>query len=647
MKLQEATTGTPPVAIPPWKPEPSPSSPSLDLVDLDLDTREGLRKILGHGQVSGMGYGCDLAESVAAVVDPDAARHGLWLLPDQDAVGCCDMPATSRIPSVFPNRTVTPQAWASDVCRELDTLAKLIDADSAWSMHLDYIETTLLTPHVATDGFSDNPFLEFVESESRAQRDRLESHAREGVLTESTAWTDWVERTTHEPVSDSVVRGMKDQNPFNMPTYEPVLRPPGYARTHRSLRRQAERIDALVQHKESHSEFRNSFEGCLQVDRTLPFGRFTAASNVFEIIEDQVQRDCLEAASRLCEDDIARVWNQVVGTETRKSRSRKSRAKRRTESPYAEDGRVLMSAIRANAAVLPRLRRMLNFKEVVSLQRLASPSLVYRGTVDGHHEAVRRLQVPQNWVVDPHVKAVPAVAEGPRLSRSPVWSMLFPAADPPTMDAAMVETGEVLLRITMHMRKGRMPLRTVVGLGSQTLAELKDLLYCDEDVNQSRFKGACMWIGNDFFSDMRHTDVCYSTPIVDWRLRASHQCGPVRSMHEVKLKDVAWPIRTTVAYLHQGDCEHRLTLDNMELFNRETHAPYRKSYPLRVWQPAVKLEYCGACRAKLAVMLVFQTTLVKENPFKLCNECFDRLCLDEEGEYVEGMTAFEYQMNIV
>ncbi|KAH0488673.1 MAG: hypothetical protein KVP17_004930 [Porospora cf. gigantea B] len=646
MKVQEATTGTAPVATPPWKPESSPSLPRLDLADLDLANREGLQEILRHGQVSGMGYGCDLAESVGAVLDSGAATDGLWLLQDQDTIGWCDIPATSRIPSVFPNRSVTPQVWASDVHRELNAIAKLIDADSAWSMHLDYIETTLLTPHVATDGFSDNPFLEFVESESRAQRDRLESHAREGLLTESTAWTEWVERTTREPVSDALVRGLKDQNPFNMSTYEPVLRPPGYASPYRSLRREVERIDALVQHRESHSEFRNTFEGCLQVDRTLPFSRFAAAPNVYEIIEDQVQRDCQEAASRLCEDDVARVWNQVVGTES-KSRSRKSRAKRRTESPYAEDGRVLMSGIRANAAVLPRVRPMLNFKEVVSLQRLASTSLVYRGTVDGHHEAVRRLQVPQNWVVDPHVKAVPAVAEGPRLSRSPVWSLLFPAADPPPVDAAMVETGDVLLRITMHMRKGRMPLRTVIGLGSQTLAELKDLLYCDEDVNQSGFKGACMWIGNDFFSDMRYTNVCYSTPIVEWRMRASHQCGPIRSMHEVMLKDIAWPIRTTVAYLHQGDCEHRLTLDNMELFNPQTHAPYRKSYPLRVWQPAVKLEYCGACRAKLAAMLVFQTTLVKDNPCKLCNECFDRLCLDEEGEHVEPMTAFEYQMNIL
>eukprot|EP00656_Telonema_subtile_P027204 TRINITY_DN29239_c0_g1_i1.p1 TRINITY_DN29239_c0_g1~~TRINITY_DN29239_c0_g1_i1.p1 ORF type:complete len:252 (+),score=57.67 TRINITY_DN29239_c0_g1_i1:77-832(+) len=199
----------------------------------------------------------------------------------------------------------------------------------------------------------------------------------------------------------------------------------------------------------------------------------------------------------------------------------------------------------------------------------------------------------------------------------------------------------------------------ILVLGSQTLADLKDKIYCLKDEVYSNLlppdlnaTSSFFFIENVFYNDMRlaHSQKT-SSVIIEWAAKTSWPVtklttdDPVelveKNMQDAFLKDIPIAVGEQYMFCHQGNCEHLVVFEQMEAVHWERIANIEE-YPLQVLANH-KLRKCSICNVHVAVKETRHDDLAPEDPCFFCEVCYRQLHYSEDGELLyQGFEVYEY-----
>ncbi|KAK4054246.1 hypothetical protein OIV83_001272 [Microbotryomycetes sp. JL201] len=129
--------------------------------------------------------------------------------------------------------------------------------------------------------------------------------------------------------------------------------------------------------------------------------------------------------------------------------------------------------------------------------------------------------------------------------------------------------------------------------------------------------------------------------------RPPYTAGP--SMQETRIGDIVVRIGQPYWFMHDGDCEHVLTIDEIRLTHPADPEPRCATdsaswstapYPISVFSSRSNFEEdvptCTICSAAKAVLVTIDDELAGESPAPLCRKCFDFLHGHEQDEIEEA-----------
>lgn len=114
-------------------------------------------------------------------------------------------------------------------------------------------------------------------------------------------------------------------------------------------------------------------------------------------------------------------------------------------------------------------------------------------------------------------------------------------------------------------------------LGTQTLADLRDALFCPVDSmaatwttpleNARRRHSALFCINNCFYTDTRDAHAVDYSKQIEAAMRSVDVSAGGRynrgTMQTTQLKDVAWRVNLPYPFVHQGMCEHSIVITDI------------------------------------------------------------------------------------
>ncbi|KAL9698699.1 hypothetical protein quinque_002140 [Culex quinquefasciatus] len=118
-------------------------------------------------------------------------------------------------------------------------------------------------------------------------------------------------------------------------------------------------------------------------------------------------------------------------------------------------------------------------------------------------------------------------------------------------------------------------------LGSQTLTELRDKIYCQCDLVGGRSRSGLFFIHDTFYNDMRKpANMDYSEVIQTWAKRQK-SIGELKTklMEEAKFEDLQFRLGYPQVYQHHGNCEHIFVISNCRLL-ASSDLLVRRRYPI-------------------------------------------------------------------
>lgn len=190
-------------------------------------------------------------------------------------------------------------------------------------------------------------------------------------------------------------------------------------------------------------------------------------------------------------------------------------------------------------------------------------------------------------------------------------------------------------------------------LGSQTLADLRDRIFChcsqgpfydiSEDPNQQPmlasdkpFDHGFFFINDTFYNDTRQLTCDYSENIRVWA-EARENIGEfkVDSMESTTFGQLEVRLGSPCLYQHHGNCEHVFTFSDLRLV-ASGDSLKRKDYPLLDLITLPKAVCCMTC-GDTAARVVFDSTIHLHDPTFLCVNCF------QSFHYVNGQKVGEFR----
>lgn len=192
-------------------------------------------------------------------------------------------------------------------------------------------------------------------------------------------------------------------------------------------------------------------------------------------------------------------------------------------------------------------------------------------------------------------------------------------------------------------------------IGSQTLAELRDKVYCHCDSGpffdisdnphqperkrlQDEANPGFFFIHDTFYNDMRNDrNMDYSEVIRKWAER--QKCvGELkcRKMEETRFDDLRFRLGYPQVYQHHGNCEHIFLISDCRLLS-PTDILTRKRYPILnsyVFPRSIPCNICGHCEANFIVKNSDQHIF---DPAYVCQACF------ESYHYKDGKKIGEFE----
>lgn len=177
-------------------------------------------------------------------------------------------------------------------------------------------------------------------------------------------------------------------------------------------------------------------------------------------------------------------------------------------------------------------------------------------------------------------------------------------------------------------------------LGSQTLVELKDRIYCMGNFSDtaSHIPSSCFIIENKFYNDTRDLQSeLYSDTIINWVKQGNRYEQPglqhydADSMEKVTFNELSIRIGSQYLFWHQGDCKHVMIFTKMRMYTPHDH-PNMVAYPLRPFQARTRRKKCRVCNLYPACYTTYSDKLSSENPFYWCEECYIPLHYSIDGK---------------
>jgi snRNA-activating protein complex subunit 3 len=212
--------------------------------------------------------------------------------------------------------------------------------------------------------------------------------------------------------------------------------------------------------------------------------------------------------------------------------------------------------------------------------------------------------------------------------------------------------GDALCVVAVHDALTGTKTHEYACLASQSLAELRDVIYCvadrDEDGAACR-NSACLCIEQVFYVDTRDpTAPDLAQPIIDWISAGQRHTHPTlgvfqrRSMQDTRLCDLTVRLGHPYLFMHQhGDCEHIVVFRDVHRIPASANQNVR-AYPRLVFECRFTKRKCIVCNIYPAKHIAYADLLSSENPSYYCDECFLPLHMDVEGRLVHPLQSQPY-----
>ncbi|VVC98756.1 unnamed protein product [Leptidea sinapis] len=174
----------------------------------------------------------------------------------------------------------------------------------------------------------------------------------------------------------------------------------------------------------------------------------------------------------------------------------------------------------------------------------------------------------------------------------------------------------------------------LVLLGRHYLSDLRDRISCPND-------SAANVDVNTFYVDERPGCKDISRVVRDWAERKKIGRFLTRSMNTTRLRDVDVRLGHPDVFVHQGNCEHLLTLSVVRLLSAmDVLRP--SLYPHHTQLTSSQTVYCASCAEFASTWLVGGCERVPFDPTFFCDTCFRRY-LYKDGKKICEFKAFAYK----
>jgi len=184
-------------------------------------------------------------------------------------------------------------------------------------------------------------------------------------------------------------------------------------------------------------------------------------------------------------------------------------------------------------------------------------------------------------------------------------------------------------------------------LGTNTVANLRDALYCNNELVatsevQSPDDIVCSteilkykmpaWVlvlGNQVFGEGA---VDISTALADWiNEKPNKNLGPfVKGDNKTMLKDLTVRFGYPYVYIHIGKCEHIIVFHQARMIC-ETDEYQIEKYPVMPTIPNLKNTFCRVDNERMANWAVTDCYQFPENPMLICTTCLRTFCYNRDG----------------
>lgn len=198
-------------------------------------------------------------------------------------------------------------------------------------------------------------------------------------------------------------------------------------------------------------------------------------------------------------------------------------------------------------------------------------------------------------------------------------------------------------------------------LGTQTLTELRDKLYCvckfgplydisnDPDKvepSNKPFDHGFFFIGDTFYNDTRQPTIDYSEVIRNWAKNHENIAElKTASMEDTKFQDLTIRMGYPYVYQHYGNCEHLFTVSDVRLISA-TDPLIRDRYPLLKIVSGTKSVICMICGVNEANIVVKDSPAHINDPSHLCTNCFKSYHY-VDGKKIGEFKAYRYHGNVM
>ncbi|KAF7457144.1 snRNA-activating protein of 50kDa MW C terminal [Cryptosporidium felis] len=203
-------------------------------------------------------------------------------------------------------------------------------------------------------------------------------------------------------------------------------------------------------------------------------------------------------------------------------------------------------------------------------------------------------------------------------------------SDPP--ESELVNQGSVIITVSFYHQVRGMKIAEFDILDFQTLLDLKNAFKCHDAEQEQELlgfepSGSCFEINGDLYVDGGAGGESYARTLHGF---TSKPYPEVLEMAKTTLSQIQLPINTRSAYLHSGDCEHRVTFTNMRLFDSKYDCPFSKAYPVLTYSHSKTLTFCEICGVNQASKVIFNSVNLPRNPSQLCDSCTFTFLYDKD-----------------
>eukprot|EP00301_Raphidiophrys_heterophryoidea_P012303 c18738_g1_i1.p1 GENE.c18738_g1_i1~~c18738_g1_i1.p1 ORF type:complete len:342 (-),score=67.44 c18738_g1_i1:167-1192(-) len=192
-----------------------------------------------------------------------------------------------------------------------------------------------------------------------------------------------------------------------------------------------------------------------------------------------------------------------------------------------------------------------------------------------------------------------------------------------------LQPNDVMISVSFHDFDKCTKTQEFLIVGTQTLANIRDRIYCLEDIILCgpETPSAYFLIEGTFYSDTREAKaIDYSEEIAKLFPGVFQQ----KLMQTTRMVDLNIVIGRQYLFCHQGNHEHWIVFNSVR-FPGATDEKNLQKYPIHMFQSKPRLRKCCTCLTHVAKFVCYDDRLAVETPCFFCDKCYSLLHYDTEG----------------